>query len=368
MTITRLAILGATGSIGRQALEVARAHPADLRVVGLSARTRLAELGDLARAHGVTRVVTADEDLAALATAEDVDLVLIATPGVAGLVPTLAALRAGKSVALANKEVLVVGGHLVRALVGGAGARLRPVDSEHCALWQCLRGERLEDVRGVTITASGGALRGVAPEELPGITPERALRHPTWRMGPKVTIDAATLVNKGYEVVEAHWLYGLGYERIAVVLHPQSIVHALVEMVDGAMKAQLAVPDMRLPIQYALLGERHRSGLAERLDLAAAGRLDFDALEPGRYPCLDLVLEVARGGDLGAMVGLSAADELAVDRFLGGGLAFTAIRDVLARGAEEGSRLARSPLPELDEIMAIDAGVRRALGDALVAS
>lgn len=367
MTATRLAILGATGSIGRQALDVVRAHPRDLRVVALSARTRRNDLGALAREFGVSRVLAGDGDLAALAAAPEVDLVLVATPGIAGLAPTLAALAAGKSVALANKEVLVVGGHLVRALAGTAGERLRPVDSEHCALWQCLRGEPKEEVRRVVLTASGGAFRDVPREDLARVTPERALRHPTWRMGPKVTIDSATLANKGYEVVEAHWLYDLPYERIDVVLHPQSIVHALVEFADGAMKAQLAAPDMRLPIQYALLGERHLPGPADRLDLVAAARLDFRPVEPGRYPCFEAVLETARSADLGAMAGLSAADELAVERFLAGELAFDRIAPMLERGAEEGSRLTRSRAPELGELLEIDAGVRRALGAVEVA-
>ena len=358
---TRLAILGATGSIGRQALDVVRAHPDLLRVTALSGRSRAEEVRALAGELGVTRVATGGDDLRPLATAADVDLVVMATPGVAGLVPTLAALAAGKSVALANKEVLVVGGHLVRRAGGTAGPRLRPVDSEHCALWQCLAGERLAEVRKVTLTASGGAFRDRPLADLASVTPEEALRHPTWRMGPKVTIDSATLVNKGYEVVEAHWLYDLPYDRIAVVQHAQSIVHALVEFADGSVKAQLAAPDMRLPIQYALLGERHLPSPAPALDLVAVGRLDFRVVEAGRYPCLEVVLETARTGDAGAMIGLSAADEVAVERFLAHDLAFNDFAGLLRRGAVEGSRLARSREPELAEILAVDAAVRAAL-------
>jgi len=341
-TPTRLAILGATGSIGRQALDVVKSHPDRLRV------TRTGHRGD---------------DLVALATADDVDLVLVATPGIAGLEPTLAALEAGKRVALANKEVLVVGGHLVRALAGGAGERLRPVDSEHSALWQCLAGVRAEDVARVTLTASGGALRDTPLGDLAGVTAERALRHPTWRMGPKVTIDSATLVNKGYEVVEAHWLYGLPYERIDVVLHPDSVVHALVELVDGSVIAQLAEPDMRLPIQYALLWE-HARGPAARLDLSRQRTLRFaGAPDPARYPGFDAVLRAARSGDLRAMIGLSAADEVAVERFLAGEISFAAIAGLLDRGAALSRGRPGQPAPTADEIRAIDLAARIALAD-----
>jgi len=343
MTLTRLAILGSTGSIGRQALEVAAAHPDRLRV------TRTAHRGD---------------DLVAVATADDVDLVLVATPGIAGLDATIAALEAGKDVALANKEVLVVGGHLIRPLSGGAGKRLRPVDSEHSALFQCLAGVRMEDVLRVTLTASGGPFRETRLDELASVTAERALRHPTWRMGPKVTVDSATLVNKGYEVIEAHWLYGLPYERIDVVLHPESVVHALVELVDGSVIAQLAEPDMRLPIQYALLWE-HARGPARRLDLAHTRELRFlGAPDPERYPCLNIVLSTARSGDPRALIGLSAADEVAVERFLGAEITFSEIPGILRHGAEVARSTAAQAAPGLEEIRLIDRGVRIALAEA----
>ena len=360
----RLAILGATGSIGRQALEVVAAHPDRLRVTALAARSRGDELRRIAADLGVRRIATGDADLVPLATADDVDLVLVATPGIAGLVPTLAALAAGKDVALANKEVLVVGGHLVRAACGGAGPRLRPVDSEHCALWQCLAGVRPEEVRRIALTASGGPFRERPLAELAGVTPAEALRHPTWRMGEKVTIDSATLTNKGYEVVEAHWLYGTPYDRIDVVLHPESVVHAMVELVDGSVKAQLAEPDMRLPIQYALLWE-HRDGPATRLDWTRTRALHFGPVPADRYPCLAAVLETARTGDAGAMVGLSAADELAVERFLGGTIGFTDIADYLRRGAELGAR-ADGDAATVEGILAIDTAVRRALAPVTV--
>src|SRR5213593_1447419 len=356
----RLAILGATGSIGRQALEVVRAHPDRLRVVALGANRNVDELRRLAVEFPTARTALGANALAALATDPAADLVLVATPGVAALRATVAALSDGKRVALANKEVLVAAGHLVRRLTGGAGDRLRPVDSEHNALWQCMAGEKLASVRRVALTASGGAFRDVPLEALPGVTPEHALRHPTWRMGPKVTIDSATLVNKGYEVVETRWLYGLDYDRIDVVYHPESVVHAMVEYVDGSVKALLAEPDMRLPIQYALLWDRAPSP-APRFDWSADRLLHLGEIDVLRYPCFAIVLETARSGDLGAMVGLSAADELAVERFLRGDIAFTDIASLLRRGAELGARARRSREPDLDEVVAIDAAVRASL-------
>ena len=361
MNATRVAILGATGSIGQQALEVIAAHPDRLTVTALAARTRTGMLRDLAEKLGVRRVATGDDDLTAIATADDVDLVLVATPGIAGLRPTLAALAAGKDVALANKEVLVVGGHLVRAASGGAGRRLRPVDSEHCALWQCLQGIDLASVRRVAVTASGGPFRERALGTFGAITADEALRHPTWRMGPKVTIDSATLTNKGYEVVETHWLYGLPYDRIDVVLHPESVVHAMVELVDGSVIAQIAEPDMRLPIQYALLWE-HQPSPAKRFDWTRERTLRFGDVDPERYPCLTLVLGTAKAGDQGAMVGLSAADEVAVARFLAGDIAFTEIPSLLRRGAELGA--GGVPAPTLADIARIDQRVRGELQPA----
>ncbi|MHB8630491.1 MAG: 1-deoxy-D-xylulose-5-phosphate reductoisomerase [Candidatus Limnocylindria bacterium] len=358
---TRVAILGATGSIGQQAIEVIAAHPDRLTVTALAARSRGDALQALAARLKVTRVAVGDDDLIALAIAEDVDLVLVATPGIAGLEPTLAALAAGKDVALANKEVLVVGGHLVRAASGGAGKRLRPVDSEHSALWQCLRGIEPASVRRVAVTASGGPFRERALNTFGSITADEALRHPTWRMGPKVTIDSATLVNKAYEVVETHWLYGLPYDRIEVVLHPESVVHAMVELIDGSVLAAIAEPDMRLAIQYALLFD-HAPSLAPRFEWTRARELNFGDVELERYPGFSHVLATARGGDQGAMIGLSAADEVAVARFLAGEIAFTDITGLLRRGAQLGA--AADPAPALDEVMRIDERVRRELQPA----
>ncbi len=363
--VTRLAILGATGSIGRQALDVVAAHGDRLRVTALASARNAAALAVLARETGAAVAVLQERDgddaLSDLATRSDVDLVLVATPGIAGLAPTLAALRAGKRVALANKEVLVTGGHLVAPLAGGAGDRLRPVDSEHCALWQCLVGERIADVSRVALTASGGPFRERPLDELASVTAEEALRHPTWKMGPKVTIDSATLANKGYEVVETHWLYGIPYEHIDIVVHPESVIHALVEFADGSVKAQLAEPDMRLPIQYALLWERAPSPAA-RFDWSRARVLRFDgAPDERRYPCLAAVLETARTGDLAAMIGLSAADEVAVARFLRGEIRFDEIATYLRRGASLGSAQRAPNSPELGEILGVDRAVRTAL-------
>jgi 1-deoxy-D-xylulose-5-phosphate reductoisomerase len=238
------------------------------------------------------------------------------------------------------------------------------VDSEHCALWQCLVGERMDRVTRVAVTASGGPFRERPLAELRSVTAEEALRHPTWKMGPKVTIDSATLANKGYEVVETHWLYGLPYERIDIVVHPESVIHALVEFADGSVKAQLAEPDMRLPIQYALLWDRTASP-APRLDWSRVRALRFEGTpDARRYPCLAAVLDTARSGDLAAMIGLSAADEVAVARFLRGEIRFDEIASYLRRGAALGSAQRAPASPDLGEILRVDRAVRAALAAA----
>ena len=272
--------------------------------------------------------------LEALATRDDVDLVVVATGGMVSLRPVLAALRAGKVVATANKETLVAGGHLVmplaRALARAAVsdprdpyasplAWLRPIDSEHSAIWQCLVGERLEAVAALILTASGGPFLDATPEAMAGATPEQALRHPTWSMGAKITIDSATLANKGLEVIEAHWLYDVGYDAIEVVIHPQSVVHSAVRFVDGSLKAQLGSPDMRLPIQYALTYPDRRPSPAAAPDLVAIERLDFRAPDEARFPALRIAREAGRRGPW-ASAALIAADEVAVARFLAGTL------------------------------------------------
>jgi len=362
-----LAVLGSTGSIGTQALDVAAALPAYLRVVALAAGSNVALLNDQIRTFRPALVCCAagrdgiDAGGAAWATPDeiathpDVDLVLVATTGKAGLMPTLAALRAGKTVALANKEVLVMAGALLRRLVAEYGGSLRPVDSEHSALWQCLWGERPEDVSRLVLTASGGAFRDRPVETLASVTPEEALRHPTWRMGRKVTIDSATLLNKGLEAIEARWLFDVPLERIAIVLHRESIVHSLIEFADGSFKAQLAVPDMRLPIQLALTYPRRLPlrGLSP-LDLASLGALHFAPLDLDRVPCLRLALEAGRRGGTYPAV-LAAADEVAVERFLAGEIRFTEIAAVIADALDAHNPIAD---PDLDAILAADAWAR----------
>ena len=314
-----MALLGSTGSIGRQTVEVLAAHPDAFTVVALAAGSNaglLAEqagrlrplavaLGDEAALAGLdlppdTARIGGQDALEVLATRDDVDLVIVATGGVVSLRPVLAALRAGKVVATANKETLVAGGHLVMPLARDLAATvaatdpgdayasplawLRPIDSEHSAIWQCLVGEAMAAVASLMLTASGGPFLDSTPEELAAVTPAQALRHPTWTMGAKITIDSATLANKGLEVIEAHWLYDVDYDAIEVVIHPQSVVHSAVRFVDGSLKAQLGTPDMRLPIQYALTYPDRRPSPAAPPDLIATGRLDFRAPDEGPIP------------------------------------------------------------------------------------
>jgi 1-deoxy-D-xylulose-5-phosphate reductoisomerase len=388
-----VALLGSTGSIGRQTVDVLAAHPEAFRVVALAtgsnagllseqaARLRPAAiaLGDGTSLEGLdlprgTERVGGTDALEALATRDDVDLVVVGTGGVVSLRPVLAALRAGKVVATANKETLVAGGHLVmplaRALAaevratrlgdayGSPLAWLRPIDSEHSAIWQCLVGESMASVAALILTASGGPFLDASPAELAVVTPEQALRHPTWTMGAKITIDSATLANKGLEVIEAHWLYDVGYDAIEVVIHPQSVVHSAVRFVDGSLKAQLGTPDMRLPIQYALTYPDRRPSPAAPPDLIAAGRLDFRAPDPDRFPALRVAREAGRLGPR-ASAALIAADEVAVARFLDGTLGFTGIPALLeAAVARFGGTAA--PDPDVEELVGLDLDVRAA--------
>ena len=350
----RLLILGSTGSIGTQALDVVARAPGEFELVGLSAGTAHASLLAQARAHGVPRVALSDphaaaraaeawtdgevlagpEGLVRLVAESGADLVLNAIVGSAGLGPTIVALTEGIDVALANKESLVVGGELVTALAEATGAQLVPVDSEHSALHQLIHGELERAGTGtidrLVITASGGPFRGRPREALADVTVEAALAHPTWAMGGKITIDSATLMNKGLEVIEAHHLFGAPYERIDVVVHPQSIVHALVQLSDGASLAHLGHPDMRVPIAYALHHPERVELPVPRLDLAAVGALTFEAPDPAAFPCLRLAREAAVAGGTAPCV-LNAANEVAVHAFLGGRLAFTGIAEVIER-------------------------------------
>jgi 1-deoxy-D-xylulose-5-phosphate reductoisomerase len=395
-----VALLGSTGSIGRQAVDVLESLPERFRVVALAAGTNGALLAEqaarlrpravaLADASGLagldlpaaTERVGGDDALIALATRDDVDLVLVGTGGVVSLRPVLAALRAGKVVATANKETLVAGGHLVMPVVRERAAAiaaaapadpyasplawLRPIDSEHSAIWQCLAGESMAGVASLILTASGGPFLDTPAEELARVRPEQALRHPTWSMGAKITIDSATLANKGLEVIEAHWLYDVPYDAIDVIVHPQSVVHSAVRFVDGSLKAQLGTPDMRLPIQYALTYPDRSPSPAEAPDLVAAGGLDFRAPDEVRFPALRIAREAGRLGPR-ASAALIAADDVAVARFLEGSLDFMGIPRLLeaavGRFGETGPSAGDASLdgPDLDDLVTLDATVRAA--------
>lgn len=291
----------------------------------------------------------------AMATRPDVDIVVVATVGKAGLTPTLAALEAGKTVALANKEVLVMAGKLVAEAARRGHGEIRPIDSEHSAIWQCLRGEKTASIRRLILTASGGALRDKSIEELRRVTPDQALSHPTWQMGRKITVDSATLLNKGLEAIEARWLFDVPLDRIEIVLHRESIVHSLVEFTDGSLKAELGTPDMRVPIQVALCyPDRIALPSVPYLDLRQVGSLQFAELKLDRYPCLALALEAGhRGGTFPAV--LSAADEIAVASFLAGRIGFTRIPEIISETLNAHDGVAD---PTLDGILAADAWAR----------
>jgi 1-deoxy-D-xylulose-5-phosphate reductoisomerase len=344
--VRRILIIGSTGSIGTQALEVVERSP-ELEVVGLAASSSWELLLEQARRHGVERLALADPDAAAraaehsevevlagpeglveLITDTDCDLVLNALVGSAGLGPTVAALGEGIDLALANKESLVVGGDLVTALAEATGAQLIPVDSEHSALQQLIAGERPGTVDRLVLTASGGPFRGRT--DLDGVTREEALAHPTWDMGGKITIDSATLMNKGLELIEAHHLFAVPYERIDVVVHPQSIVHSLINLCDGATLAHLGYPDMRVPIAYALHHPERVDVPVPTLDLVDVGALTFEAVDLEAFPCLRLAREAASAGGTAPCV-LNAANEVAVHAFLDGRLGFLGIAEVIER-------------------------------------
>jgi 1-deoxy-D-xylulose-5-phosphate reductoisomerase len=353
----RIAILGSTGSIGCSALAVVEAHSDKLEVVALAAGENSARFVEQVRLHRPCAIAMASESALAearaglgptvvgfagagsdallrVATHPDVDLVLFASSGTAGLEAVLAAIEAGKTVALANKEILVMAGALVTAAARRRGVTILPVDSEHNAIHQCLHGRRPEEVRRLILTASGGPFRDLSTHELASVTPEAALRHPTWNMGQKITIDSATLMNKGLEVIEAHWLFDVPAERIDVVVHPQSVVHSMVELRDGSVIAQLGLTDMRLPIQYAFsYPDRWETSLPS-LDLTRLGRLDFLPPDPAKFPCLGLAMRALRDGRALPVV-LNAANEVAVAAFLDGRLTFPGIAAVIEHAMDE---------------------------------
>lgn len=378
-----VSVVGSTGSIGTQALEVVDACPERFEVRALGALRsvdRLVEqarhyhpavvaIGDAALAPALARAVPAGvevvggrDGLASVATMGDV--VVNGVVGFAGLDVTLAALRAGRRLALANKESIIAGGPVVRIARATPGAEILPVDSEHCALHQCLQAGPRSDVARLLLTASGGPFRGRTGAELAGVGIAEALAHPTWSMGPKITVDSSTLMNKGLEVIEAHELFDVGYDAIEVVIHPQSIVHSMVEFADGATVAQLSEPDMRLPIGYALAYPRRLAAGFGRLDWARASTLEFEEPDRALFPCLDLAYEAGRAGDL-APAWLNAANEVAVQAFLDGRIRWTSIAEVVqatldrydppAATGTGGAPAARS----VDDVLAADAGARR---------
>lgn len=373
-----VAILGSTGSIGRQALDVIERNPGRWRVVALAAGRRADLLINQAlrfrpdavavgdpEAFVRVREALADEGVRVLAGADGVvelsrlpeaEIVVSGMVGSAGLPPTYEAVRAGKVVALANKEAMVAGGEPVMEAARESGAVILPVDSEHSGLFQCLLGQPRSAVSKVFLTASGGPFRGWKREDLAAVTVEQALSHPTWRMGPTITIDSATLMNKGLEVIEARWLFDLPYEKIEVLVHPESIVHALAEMIDGSTLAQLSVPDMRLPIQYALGFPERLKRVGERLDLAAVGALNFSPPDREAFPCLDLAYTAGRaGGTIPAV--MNAAREVAVEAFLNKRIGFLEIPVIIDKVmAGQRSR----PRPSVAEILAADEEARRA--------
>jgi len=376
MGLKRLVILGSTGSIGTQALEVVRKHREKFRIVGLAANSRLDLLsrqvsefkprmvcvGDgqaegaltaKARRSGA-RLVEGGRGLEELAGMPGADMVVNALVGAAGLVPTMAAIGAGHDVALANKETLVAGGELVMSAARRRGVRIVPIDSEHAALHQCLDGRDPSSVRRLILTASGGPFRGRSRAGLKGVTARHALNHPTWSMGPKITVDSATLMNKGLEVLEARHLFGVPLERIEVVVHPESVVHSMVEFADGSVLAQLSTADMRLPIQYALTWPERLPSLARPLDFSRVGRLTFHRPDAATFRCLKLAYLAGRLGGTAPAV-MNAANEVAVQAFIEENLGFLSIPEVIVR-----TMGAVPPVParSLADIMAADHGAR----------
>lgn len=377
-----IAILGSTGSIGRQTLAIVQEFPERFVVRGLAAgrnwellleqtcrfqpqAVALLEKEDALRFKAAlppgvkTAVYWGREGLLQIATLADAAIVLTAVTGAAGLEPTLAAIEAGKDIALANKETLVAAGEIVVRRVREKGVRLLPVDSEHSAVWQCLDGRR--GVVRIILTASGGPFRELNSEALARVTPDQALKHPTWQMGPKITVDSATLMNKGLEVIEAHWLFGVSYDNIRVLVHPQSIVHGMVEFADGNLVACLSITDMRLPILYALSYPERLANSLPRLDLVAVGKLTFEEPDTERFPALRLAYAAGKtGGTMPAV--LNAANEVAVAAFLAGELPFTGIPEVVERVMDQHKVEAK---PDLTAILSADRWARAAAAEVV---
>ncbi|ANF96556.1 1-deoxy-D-xylulose-5-phosphate reductoisomerase [Paenibacillus bovis] len=371
----KIAILGSTGSIGTQTLDVVRAHPEAFQVEGIAAGTnvelviqqanefhpRIVSVGTKELAEQIrhqlpagTQVYYGEQGLIEVAAGTEAHTVVTAVMGSMGLPSTLAAIEAGKTIGLANKETLVTAGHLVTERARQKGVQLLPIDSEHSALFQSLNGEPRERIAQLTLTASGGSFRDRTRAELHGVTVADALKHPNWSMGAKITIDSASMANKGLEVIEAHWLFDMPYDQISVLLHPESIIHSFVEFVDTSIIAQLGNPDMRVPIQYALTYPDRQSSPSSRLSLAQVGQLNFKEMDYERFPCLRMAFEAGRLGGTAPTV-FNAANEVAVARFLKGEIAFLTIEDIIADALERHQTTAN---PELEVIQSVDQETR----------
>jgi 1-deoxy-D-xylulose-5-phosphate reductoisomerase len=381
----RIAILGATGSIGKSTLDLVERSPERFEVVAVTAATNVEALADIARRTGARLAVVADDawlrDLQELligtncraaagegalveAAAGEADLVLAAIVGCAGLRPVMAAVEAAKTVGLANKEALVTSGALMIDAAERAGATILPVDSEHNAIFQCLAGARKEDVSRIILTASGGPFRTASSEVIGAATPAQAVAHPNWSMGAKISVDSATLMNKGLELIEAHFLFGLPSGRIDILVHPQSVIHSMVEFVDGSVLAQLGSPDMRIPIAYALAWPERLETPAQRLDLATIARLDFEAPDTARFPALRLAREALESGGAAPIV-LNAANEVAVASFLAGAIRFTDIVRMVDEALEQSSFSAPR---SIEDVLEIDGRTRASVDSAMKAS
>jgi 1-deoxy-D-xylulose-5-phosphate reductoisomerase len=376
----KISILGSTGSIGTQTLDVIAYHHDQFQVEALAAGTNIdlliqqaityrpklvsvatAELASFVRDQLPSEIQVAFGEDGALAVAahNDAEYVVTAMVGSVGLKPTLAAIEAGKTIGLANKETLVTAGHLVTKAAASRQVALIPIDSEHSAIYQCLNGESLSEIDKIILTASGGSFRDFKRDELRNVTVEQALKHPNWSMGAKITIDSATMANKGFEVIEAHWLFGLAYDQIDVLVHPESVIHSMVEFRDGSIIAQLGTPDMRVPIQYALTYPNRLHRPSERVDFVKMGQLGFRAMDYERYPILRLAYEAGReGGTMTAV--LNAANEVAVARFLNREIGFMDIETIIERVIDKHQV---TPSPQLDVILEADSWARRIAQD-----
>ena len=378
----KIAILGATGSIGKSTLDLVERNPDSFEVVAVTAATNAAALAEIARRTGAKLAVIADEsrlrDLGELLTGtncrcaageaslidaatSEAELVIAAIVGCAGLRPVMAAVEAGKTVALANKEALVTAGELMTGAAADSGATILPVDSEHNAIFQCLAGARVENVSRIILTASGGPFRTASAESIAEATPAQAVAHPNWRMGAKISVDSATMMNKGLELIEARYLFGLPSQRIDVLIHPQSVVHSLVEFVDGSVLAQLGSPDMRIPIAYALSWPERMETPARRLDLAAIARLDFETPDMTRFPALRLARSALEAGGAAPIV-LNAANEVAVAGFLDGKLRFPEIAEFVEEALDQSDFAAPK---SIEDVLEIDRTTRSLVEDLM---